>query len=87
MKRINEISQNELLLYRLVHNASAEAKAKVNRLEEKRVILKLRIKELEDKGRKYTRQLVEIKGKAAERFLLKKIEEIDRQLKELERKL
>ena len=87
LERMKEISQNEILLYRLVHDASAEAKAKVDKLEEKRVILKLRIKELEDKGRKYTRQLVEIKGKAAERFLLKEIEEVENQLKELEKEL
>ena len=87
MKRIEEISQNKILLQRLVSRASGEASFKVKDLEEKRILLKLRIKELEKKGSLLANKLIEIEGKSAERFILKEIEVVDNGLKELEEEL
>ena len=50
LKRIEEISQNEIHILRLVSRASGKTSFKVKDLEEKRILLKLRIKELEKKG-------------------------------------
>lgn len=87
LKRIDEIAQNEILLQRLVSKASGEASFKVKDLEEKKVLLKLRIKELEKKGSLLANKLVEIEGKSAERFILKEIETVDKDLKGLEQGL
>lgn len=87
MKRIEEITQNGILLQRLVSKASGEASFKVKDLEEKRVLLKFRIKELEKKGSLLANKLIEIEGKSAERFILKEIEAVDKSLKELEEEL
>ena len=87
MERIKEISQNEILLQRLVSRASGEASFKVKDLEEKRILLKLRIKELEKKGSLLANKLIEIEGKSAERFILKEIEAVDNGLKGLEEEL
>jgi len=44
IKRIEEISRNEILLQRITSSASGEASSKVKEMEEKRILLKLRIK-------------------------------------------
>ncbi len=87
IKRIEEISRNEILLQRIVSRASGEASSKVKELEEKRILLKLRIGELEKKGSLLTEKLITIKGQSAERFILKEMENLDKELKGLEEDL
>jgi len=87
IKRIEEISRNEILLQRIVSTASGEASSKAKELEDKRILLKLRIKELEKKGSLLTDKLLKIKGQAAERFILKEMENLERELKDLEEDL
>jgi hypothetical protein len=87
IKRIEEISRNEILLQRIVSTASGEASSKVKEMEEKRILLKLRIRELEKKGSLLTEKLISIKGQSAERFILKEMENLERELKGLEEEL
>ena len=87
IKRIEEISRNEILLQRIVSRASGEASSKVKELEEKRILLKLRIGELEKKGSLLTDKLITIKGQSAERFILKEMENLEKELKGLEENL
>lgn len=87
IKRIEEISRNEILLQRITSSASGEASSKIKELEEKRILLKLRIRELEKKGSLLTDKLITIKGQSVERFILKEMENLERELKDLEENL
>lgn len=87
LKRIDEISGNEILLQGIVSSVSGEAGKKVSGLEDKRVLLKFRSAELDKKGRRFANKLVEIKGASAEGFILKEIKEIDQEMKGLEDEL
>lgn len=62
------------MLQKIVSMASGEASSKVKELEDKRILLKLRITELEKKGSLLTSKLITIKGQFGERFILKEEE-------------
>ncbi|MBT9168033.1 MAG: hypothetical protein DDT19_01378 [Syntrophomonadaceae bacterium] len=87
VKGINALVLEGLVIKRIVSKASGEASTKVKELEDKRILLKLRIKELERKGSLLTEKLISIKGQSAERFILKEMENLERELKNLEEDL
>ena len=87
IRRIEEISRDEILLQRIVSKASGEASSEIRRLENKRILLKLRIRELGKKASLFTNKLITIKGQSAERFIFKEIERLGEELKGLEEEL
>ena len=86
LKKINQISQNEILLQKILSEANSKSKKELERLEREKVILNLRISELKTRGKRLVDKLLEA-GEEYSRFIKEEMKEAEEELKELEKQL
>jgi hypothetical protein len=87
LKKINQISQNEILLQKILSEANSKSKKELEKLEKEKVILNLRISELKTRGKILVDKLLEM-GEEYSRFIREEFKrEREKELKELEGQL
>ncbi|MCD6257672.1 hypothetical protein J7J45_06375, partial [Candidatus Aerophobetes bacterium] len=86
LKKINQISQNEILLQKILKEANSKSKKELEELEKEKVILNLRISQVKAKGKALVDKLLEV-GEEYSRFIKEELKEKEEELKELEEQL
>ncbi len=86
LEKIKQISQNEILLQKILSEANSKSKTELEGLEKERVILNLRISEIKAKGKALVDKLLEA-GEEYSRFIREEMKEKEKELKELEEQL
>jgi site-specific DNA recombinase len=86
LKKIDQISQNEILLHKILNEANSKSKKELEELEKERVLLNLRIFEVKQRGKRLVDRLLEA-GEEYSRFIKEEMKEKEEELKELEEHL
>ncbi|MEN3186957.1 MAG: hypothetical protein ABDK92_10100, partial [Atribacterota bacterium] len=86
LEKISQISQNEILLQKILSEANSKSKKELEGLEKEKVILNLRISEIKAKGKALVGKLLEA-GEEYSRFIKEEMKEAEKELKQLEDQL
>jgi len=87
IERIEQISQNDILLHGILWNANRKAEEEIKELEAGKLVLKLRLAELNKRGSKLVRKFADSEDKAGDKLILREMKKIEEEIDKLEKEI
>ncbi len=87
IERISQISQNELLLYKILSNKNEKTEKEIKDLEADKIILKLRVAELKKQIKKLLNKFIDNRDETLNKLLTEELKELETQKAELEKEI